>query len=152
MRTINTQNFSYILTMDKIVLDIERVFEQYSIYKMLIICSEKQDIEQLANELKDHHHSVSGVYHRMNNHVIRWNMNRFITNHTRTLVIGSDKVGVLNGIEYDSIWNDINFIVCIDLTEEEKHYWIHRYVQHDKSHYIHIYDKDNDPQYYIMNI
>lgn len=139
--------------MDKIVLDIERVFEQYSIYKMLIICSENRDIEQLANELKENNHSVSIVCHKMNNHVIRWNMNRFLTNYTRTLVVSSDKVGILNGIEYDSIWDDINFIVCIDLTEDENHYWIHRYVQHNKkNHYIHIYDKEAEPQYYIMNI
>jgi hypothetical protein len=138
--------------MGEIAEDIERVFEHYNICKTLVICSDTSQIERLMLELKEHDHSVSTLYNRMNTHVIRWNMNRFLTNHTRVLLVDSDMVAVLNRVEYDSIWEDINFIVCIDLTEDESSYWLYRHIQHKQNHYIHLYQKEKEPQYYIVNV
>jgi superfamily II DNA/RNA helicase len=132
--------------------DIEVAFENYDIQKMLVICPNNMVVDTIMTGLKKTDHSVSTFYSKMNPSVTRWNMNQFLTNHTRTLICSYDAVSKLNTPEYESIWKNINFIVCIYLPDEVSDYWIHREVQHEHmTHYVHIYEKEANPQYYIRD-
>lgn len=130
--------------MEGIVAEIEEAFETYDICKMLVVCSTNDGIEALSKSLKEHHHSVSLLCSTMNPHLVRWNLNQFLLNRTRTLVIHPSF-----SVALDDVWNEINFVVCIDLTEEENKRWMERPFHHSKPHYIHLYGKK--PQYYILN-